>query len=137
MSNVEAVIKTEMKAGETYKYLGNVEAGTSGTLDFFVTPEEAGDQKVQIILTYENSAGQEKTVKKEKVFHIAEGEFEADEELFGEDMMTGAEGQTGMDSGNKVKTGILAVGGGGITAALATGLLRVRKRKRKMEEEDF
>ena len=51
--------------------------------------------------------------------------------------MTGAEGQTGMDSGNKVKTGILAVGGGGITAALATGLLRVRKRKRKMEEEDF
>ena len=63
VSNVEAVIKTEMKAGETYKYLGNVEAGTSGTLDFFVTPEEAGDQKVQIILTYENSAGQEKTVK--------------------------------------------------------------------------
>ena len=72
MSNVEAVIKTEMKAGETYKYLGNVEAGTSGTLDFFVTPEEAGDQKVQITLTYENSAGQEKTVEKEKVFQIAE-----------------------------------------------------------------
>lgn len=136
VSNVEAVIKTEMKSGESYKYVGNVEAGSSGTLDFFVTPEEAGDQKVQIILTYENSAGQEKTVKKEKVFHIAEGEFEADEELFGEDMMTGAEGQTGMDSGSKVKTGVLAAGGG-ITAALATGLLRVRKRKRKMEEEDF
>ena len=137
VSNVEAVIKTEMKAGETYKYLGNVEAGTSGTLDFFVTPEEAGEQKVQITLTYENSAGQEKTVKKEKVFHIAEGEFEADEELFGEDMMTGAEGQTGMDSGSKVKTGVLAAGGGGIAAALAAGVSRMKKRKRRMEEEDF
>lgn len=136
VSNVEAVIKTEMKSGESYKYVGNVEAGSSGTLDFFVTSEEAGAQKVQITLTYENSAGQEKTVKKEKVFHIAEGEAAADETLFGEDIMTETEDQTDMASGNKVKTGILAAGGG-ITAALATGLLRVRKRKRKMEEEDF
>lgn len=136
VSNVEAVIKTEMKSGESYKYVGNVDAGSSGTLDFFVTPEEAGAQKVQITLTYENSAGQEKTVKKEKVFHIAEGEAAADETLFGEDIMTETEDQTDMASGNKLKTGILAAGGG-ITAALATGLLRVRKRKRKMEEEDF
>ena len=137
MSNVEAVIKTEMNAGETYKYLGNVEAGTSGTLDFFVTAEQAGDQKVKIALTYETSAGQEKTVEKEKVFQIAEAEPSPEEEMFSEEMMTEMGEQPGMDSGSRKKTGILAAGGGGIVLAAAAGAIRSRKRKQRMEDEDF
>ena len=47
--------------------------------------------------------------------------------------MTGAEGETGMDSkeGNKAKTGLLAAGGGGTLLAAGAGLtggLEVRKR---------
>ena len=137
VSNVEAVIKTEMNAGETYKYLGNVEAGTSGTLDFFVTAEQAGDQKVKIALTYETSAGQEKTVEKEKVFQIAEAEPSPEEEMFSEEMMTEMGEQPGMDSGSRKKTGILAAGGGGIVLAVAAGAIRSRKRKQRMEDEDF
>lgn len=137
VSNVEAVIKTEMKAGETYKYLGNVEAGTSGTLDFFVTPEEAGDQKVQITLTYENSAGQEKTVEKEKVFQIAEAEISPEEEMFSEGYMTEAEEQGYTKEGNKAKTGLFAAGGAGTLLAAGAGITRIRRRKRDTENEDF
>ena len=137
VSNVEAVIKTEMKAGETYKYLGNVEAGTSGTLDFFVTPEEAGNQKVQITLTYENSAGQEKTVEKEKVFQIAEAEISPEEEMFSEGYMTEAEEQGYTKEGNKAKTGLFAAGGAGTLLAAGAGITRIRRRKRDTENEDF
>lgn len=136
VSNVEAVIKTEMNAGETYKYLGNVEAGTSGTLDFFVTAEQAGDQKVKIALTYETSAGQEKTVEKEKVFQIAEAESSPEEEMFSEEMMTEMGEQSGMDSGSRKKTGILAAGGG-LALVAAAGIIRNKKRKQRMEDENF
>lgn len=133
VSNVEAVIKTDMKAGETYKYLGNVEAGSNGTLDFFVTPEESGDQKVHITLTYENSAGQEKTVEKEKIFRIAEAEPEVDESMSGGD---GMETEKQAETGGKMKKGILAAGGSGLIFGSAAGFWRMRKRKRTREENE-
>ena len=101
------------------------------------TAEQAGDQKVKIALTYETSAGQEKTVEKEKVFQIAEAEPSPEEEMFSEEMMTEMGEQPGMDSGSRKKTGILAAGGGGIVLAAAAGAIRSRKRKQRMEDEDF
>lgn len=65
VSNVEARLKTEMASEETYKFLGNVEAGTSGTIDFFVTPPKEGKHKAKILVTYEDVSGNEKTVEKE------------------------------------------------------------------------
>lgn len=136
VSNVEAVIKTDMKAGETYKYLGNVEAGSSGTLDFFVTSEKTGDQKVHITLTYENSAGQEKSVEKEKIFRISEAEPSPEEAMMNEEELAQMAGQE--DTGkHKMKTGIFAAGGGGIVLALAAGFMRMKKRKRREENEEF
>lgn len=76
-------------------------------------------------------------MEKEKVFQIAEAEPSPEEEMFSEEMMTEMGEQPGMDSGSRKKTGILAAGGGGIVLAAAAGAIRSRKRKQRMEDEDF
>lgn len=137
VSNVEAVIRTGMKAGETYKYLGNLEAGSSGTLDFFVTPEKKGDQKVAIAITYENSAGQEKTIEKEKVFQIKEAEPDPGEALTGEEPLWDMEEQAGTGRGDKLKPGLFAAAGGMGALASASGIKRFKRRKKTIEDEEF
>ena len=125
--NVEAYLETKMKTGETYKYIGNVEAGTSGTLDFFVTPETAGEQTVNIKLIYENSMGSQKTVEKKASFQAAELVEEMPEEW---------NDFTEEEPKSKGKKGIiLGIAGAG---TLAAGLLfrYIRKRKERQMEEN-
>ena len=62
-----------MASEETYKFLGNVEAGTSGTIDFFVTPPKEGKHKAKILVTYEDVSGNEMTVEKEVELTAAQG----------------------------------------------------------------
>lgn len=123
--NVEAYLETEMQTGETYKYIGNVEAGTSGTLDFFVTPETAGEQKIRIKLVYENSIGTQKSVEKEGTFQAAELVEEMPEEW----------GEYTEEEPKSKRNPLLLIGAAG-TGTGAAGLLfrRFQKRRKLLEE---
>lgn len=70
--NLEARVETNADCQDTYKYLGNVESGTSGTVDFFVTPQQGGDEKLKITLSYEDSQTRVKKEIREIVLKVQE-----------------------------------------------------------------
>lgn len=70
--NLEARVETNADCQDTYKYLGNVESGTSGTVDFFVTPQKAGEEKLKITLSYEDSQTRAKQEIREIVLKVQE-----------------------------------------------------------------
>lgn len=70
--NLEARIETNADCQDTYKYLGNVESGTSGTADFFVTPQQAGEEKLKITLSYEDAQTRVKKETREIVLRAQE-----------------------------------------------------------------
>lgn len=135
--NMEARLVTDMSSEETYKFLGNVEAGTSGTIDFFVTPLETGNQKAKISVTYEDAEGNEKTVEKETQLTVTEGEADMGAEF--------AASMAGMEEDVEVNKAGFLTGRTVIPAAVAAVLvvtivivLRRRKKKRlELEEEEI
>lgn len=65
VSNLEASIAgTNLGAGG-YQYLGNLNAGTEGSVDFDITPEAAGAVTGVITLTYEDASGEIRNLTKE------------------------------------------------------------------------
>lgn len=70
--NLEARLETNAECQDSYKYLGNVESGTSGTVDFFVTPLQAGQEKIKITLSYEDSQTRVKTETREILINAQE-----------------------------------------------------------------
>lgn len=63
VSNLEATLSGEnLGADTTYLYVGNVAAGTEGSVDFDLCPELPGPMTGTITLSYEDANGQIKTV---------------------------------------------------------------------------
>ena len=50
--------------GENYQYLGNLNAGTEGSVDFDITPDAAGNISGVITLNYEDASGNPRTISK-------------------------------------------------------------------------
>ena len=134
VSNVEARLKTEMASEETYKFLGNVEAGTSGTIDFFVTPPKEGKHKAKILVTYEDVSGNEKTVEKEVELTAAQG----NPDEFSEGSMDGVmPGSEEMESGSAGTSAVKAViPAAGVLSLAGVYIWRRRRRKRSLSEEE-
>ncbi len=67
VSNVEAsvVIEDESLAycEQSNQNLGNFESGKSGTIDFFITPNQGGDINLKFIIKYEDEMTEEKTIE--------------------------------------------------------------------------
>lgn len=53
--NVTAELKGNMKNSGERTFVGNVESGKENSVDFFITPSEAGKLEGQILITYEDS----------------------------------------------------------------------------------
>lgn len=65
VSNLEARLTgTNLGAGG-YQYLGNLNAGTEGSVDFDLTPDAAGAVSGTITLSYEDASGEPRTITKE------------------------------------------------------------------------
>lgn len=65
VSNLEARLTgTNLGAGG-YQYLGNLNAGTEGSVDFDLSPESAGAVSGTITLSYEDASGEPRTITKE------------------------------------------------------------------------
>lgn len=88
--NVEALLECDITALEKNVTVGNFESGKSGTLDFVITPQRAGQFEGNVQITYEDEAMQGKTVTVPVKFDVLEAQV-MDKEA-GSEADTGAGG---------------------------------------------
>lgn len=65
LGNLEARLTGTNIGSESYQYLGNLNAGSEGSVDFDITPDAAGTISGIITLTYEDANGKIQTVSKD------------------------------------------------------------------------
>ena len=131
--NIEARLESGMTAEESYKFLGNAEAGSSGTIDFFVTPTEAGTQEVKLTVTYEDAAGNEKIEERKIVLQVEDQAADEMENYFPEDSFPEEEGE------KSVVKPIGQIAGGAAGTGLLTFLLalfKIRKHKKAIHFDE-
>ena len=126
--NVSAELQGEIPAMSKTQNIGNVEAGRSGTIDFIITPELAGENTCKVVVSYEDDAMQVMT--KEFDFDVFVNEMFVPEILPEEDMMI---------EEPQAKTGWIWI----VLGAVAAGavalviVLKVRKKKKSGVVESF
>ncbi|MDL2324450.1 NEW3 domain-containing protein [Ruminococcaceae bacterium OttesenSCG-928-A16] len=75
--NVSAQIVGEgLSSQEGNQFLGNIAAGGQNSADFTVTATQAGQLNGQVLITYENAKGEEKTLTKDFTVTAEENMFE-------------------------------------------------------------
>lgn len=72
VSNLEARLTGTNLGADGYQYLGNLNAGTEGSVDFDITPDAAGTVSGIITLNYEDAAGNPQTISKDFTFTAEE-----------------------------------------------------------------
>lgn len=65
LGNLEARLTGTNIGSESYQYLGNLNAGSEGSVDFDITPDAAGTISGTITLSYEDANGKIQTVSKD------------------------------------------------------------------------
>lgn len=65
IGNLEARLTGTNLGSESYQYLGNLNAGTEGSVDFDITPDAAGNISGIITLNYEDASGNPRTISKD------------------------------------------------------------------------
>ena len=128
--NVAAELVGDVGAASRIQNVGNIEAGKSGTIDFIITPEMAGENECTLIVTYEDDAMQ--LLQKEFTFQVFVNEMYIPEDPGMDDPGMMEPEKTGPNWGLIV--GILAA------VAVIAGifvLLRRRKKKKAAEVDSF
>ncbi len=62
VSNVQAKLEGSVTALGSIQNIGNLEPGRSGSINFIITPDEAGTVECRIAVTYEDVSGKIKTI---------------------------------------------------------------------------
>lgn len=126
--NVSAELQGEIPAMSKVQNIGNVEAGRSGTIDFIITPELAGENTCKVVVTYEDDAMQVMT--KEFDFDVFVNEMFVPEVMPEEEIMV---------EEPQAKTGwiwiVLGVVAAGAVALVI--VLKVKKKKKSGVVEHF
>ncbi|MGN0995169.1 MAG: LPXTG cell wall anchor domain-containing protein [Butyricicoccus sp.] len=128
--NVAAELVGDVGAASRVQNVGNIDAGKSGTIDFIITPEMAGENECTLIVTYEDDAMQ--LLQKEFTFQVFVNEMYIPEDPGMDDPGMMEPEKTGPNWGLIV--GILAA------VAVIAGifvLLRRRKKKKAAEVDSF
>lgn len=128
LANVQARLEGDSIDCED-TFVGNIAAGAAGYADIMVTGIEPtkDEGKVKLILTYEDSAGEECTYEDEVTIFVTE-------EMMGNDFFTDEpteEPSQGPLKGILIAAGILV----GIVVIIVAIILIVRKNKKRKEEE--
>ena len=122
VSNLEARLTgTNLGAG-SYQYLGNLNAGTEGSVDFDITPDAAGAVSGIITLSYEDASGNPQTVSKD--FSVSAEEMNMDD-FYDPSMDDVQPEQTGMPVWAWVLIGVC-----GAVVVVVIIVVVVRKRKK-------
>lgn len=122
IGNLEARLTgTNLGAGG-YQYLGNLNAGTEGSVDFDIIPDAAGTVSGVITLSYEDAAGNPQTVSKD--FTVSAEEMSTDD-FYDPSMDDVQPEQTGMPVWAWVLIGVC-----GAVVVVVVIVVVVRKRKK-------
>ncbi|MBS6560310.1 MAG: hypothetical protein KH355_08580 [Clostridiales bacterium] len=135
--NLSAELKGDLTATEKVQNVGNVDSGNSGSIDFYVTANEAKKLKGTIVITYEDDNLEVKKVK--LPYELEAQEMEVDPNMGGDfdmdldqDMM---DQEHGMSKNVKIKVGI-GIGTFCLLAVMIVMIRKIRKKKqRQMLEE--
>ena len=123
VSNLEARLTgTNLGAGG-YQYLGNLAAGTEGSVDFDIVPDAAGTVSGIITLNYEDASGNPQTISKD--FSVSAEEMNMDDFNYDPSMDDTQPEQTGMPVWAWVLIGVC-----GAVVVIVVIVVVVRKRKK-------
>ena len=128
ISNVEAAVEGNIPALQKTQHIGNIESGSSGSIDVILIPDQPGLQKGTVVISYENA--NEDLVEQKFPFELNVTEPQPidmnDNQMIEEEQR----------SGFPWLAALIAVG----AAAVAVVLFRKRKKKKhdpQPEEEDL
>lgn len=133
ISNVEAVIEFDSPDSATCEMpkqnLGNFEAGKSGTIDFFFTPNMAGEMSVKLIINYEDEMTQPKSIEIPLTFTVEDMIMPSDEPEYP------GEYEEPEESGNAKKIVLICAVAAVLAAVIVTVIIIVLKKKKKAKVE--
>lgn len=123
ISNLEARLTGSNLGAGGYQYLGNLNAGTEGSVDFDIAPDAAGTVSGVITLSYEDASGNPQTISKD--FSISAEEMNMDDSYYDPSMDNVQPEQTGMPVWAWVLIGVC-----GAVVIIVIVVVVVRKRKK-------
>src|SRR5699024_7009869 len=123
ISNLEARLSgTNLGAGG-YQYLGNLNAGTEGSVDFDLSPEAGGAVSGTITLSYEDASGEPRTITKD--FSTTAEEMTFDPGMVDPGMEDMQPEQTGLPAWAMV---LIVVCGGVVVVVIVVVVKRTKKK---------
>lgn len=123
ISNLEARLTGSNLGAGGYQYLGNLNAGTEGSVDFDIVPDAAGTVSGVITLSYEDASGNPQTISKD--FSVSAEEMNMDDSFYDPSMDDVQPEQTGMPVWAWVLIGVC-----GAVVIIVIVVVVVRKRKK-------
>ena len=123
ISNLEARLTGSNLGAGGYQYLGNLNAGTEGSVDFDIAPDAAGTVSGVITLSYEDASGNPQTISKD--FSVSAEEMNMDDSYYDPSMDDVQPEQTGMPVWAWVLIGVC-----GAVVVIVVIVVVVRKRKK-------
>ncbi len=140
ISNLSAEIKGDNLAnpGQS-QFLGNIAAGTENSVDFNVMANQAGTINATIVLSYEDDAGNVKTLEKTFSCTVEEMPMFDDPGMMDPGMMDPAMGEEEPKSGMPWWGWlliVLAVGGGGAGAFVVLKKRKAKQALAQLEDQD-
>ncbi len=131
IGNLEARLTGTNLGGESYQYLGNLNAGTEGSVDFDITPDAAGNISGVITLNYEDASGNPRTISKD--FTATAEEITMDDSMMDYDPSMDEPQKTGMPVWGWV---LIVVCAGVVVAVVVVVVLRKRKKAKALAALD-
>lgn len=131
IGNLEARLTGTNLGGESYQYLGNLNAGTEGSVDFDITPDAAGSISGIITLNYEDASGNPRTISKD--FTATAEEMNYDDAMPDYDPSMDEPQQTGMPVWGWV---LIVVCVGVVVAVVVVVIVRKRKKAKALAALD-
>ena len=131
IGNLEARLTGTNLGGESYQYLGNLNAGTEGSVDFDITPDAVGNISGIITLNYEDASGNPRTISKD--FTATAEEVNYEDAMPDYDPSMDEPQQTGMPVWGWV---LIVVCVGVVVAVVVVVIVRKRKKAKALAALD-
>lgn len=131
IGNLEARLTGTNLGSESYQYLGNLNAGTEGSVDFDITPDAAGNISGIITLNYEDASGNPRTIS--KAFTATAEEVNYEDAMPDYDPSMDEPQQTGMPVWGWV---LIVVCMGVVVAVVVVVIVRKRKKAKALAALD-
>ena len=131
IGNLEARLTGTNLGSESYQYLGNLNAGTEGSVDFDITPDAVGNISGIITLNYEDASGNPRTISKD--FTATAEEVNYEDAMPDYDPSMDEPQQTGMPVWGWV---LIVVCVGVVVAVVVVVIVRKRKKAKALAALD-